>query len=404
MLGDFMEPRSAAYRETMNQLNEEQERRRRVKAKDSDCDYDCEDKDDRNDNDNDNDNDNARAITTANANASASGNEHVFTTPRLPPEILQLIIESVLPSNPQALLPTSHSAARTLLALTRVSRATYTLASRLLRQRCLHVDSSRRLADVLLCMDRLVPTLPPTALSLRQITSLYLAPFGGSGSGSGTGSLDDQPTAVWVRELLCEVAPTLRRLIVHMPFGSLDPFDDHLNVRRTLRDGFEQLTRLEEFVCLGEYPALSVPDRPTTDVWRLWPDLRRLALFGVPLDSHWLWWDVATLPRLQHLVLARPLNLDGTNIKDQYFHKLPRDDPCLARPIKVVLMGAAYEIATVDCSRWADIDPDGRMTVEQYDVPTAFYGDESAHELVTSWVRRGALNGSLWDWQGERIG
>lgn len=239
-----------------------------------------------------------------------------------------------------------------------------------------------------------MPTLPPI-LSLRNITSLYLAPF--------HASLDDQPTAMWVRELFCEVSETLRRLVVQMPFGSMDPLDDHLNVRALLRDGFEQLTKLEEFVCLGEYPALSVPDR-NTDVWRLWPDLRRLVLFDVPADSHWLWWDIATLPRLEHVVLARARRLEMANIKDQYFHKLPRDDPCLDREIKVVLMGVAEETPVVTTAGWKQIDPRGRMTVEQYDVPTAFYGDETPIELVTSWVRRGALDSTMWEWKGDVIG
>ncbi|UNI14669.1 hypothetical protein JDV02_001273 [Purpureocillium takamizusanense] len=313
---------------------------------------------------------------------------------RLPAELLLHVIECVLPGNSRALLPPWHSSTRTLLSLTRVSRATYGHASKLLRQRCVYVDSSVRLATLLQCIPRLVPTLPPVP-ALRNVTSLYLTPFGPS--------LDDQPTAVWVRELLCEVCETLRRLVVQMPFGSLDPLDDHLNVRRTLREGFEQLTGLDEFVCLGEYPALSLPEAPT-DVWRLWPKLKRLALFGVPADSHWLWWDVATLPDLGHVVLARARRLGETNIKDEYFHKLPRGDERLGRRIRVVLLDAAWEVPELDTARWAEIDPEGRMTVEVHEVPVPFYGDETPQELVTGWVKRGALDGTLWEWRGERVG
>lgn len=313
---------------------------------------------------------------------------------KLPPEILLHIIEAVVPANPRALVAPSHSATRTLLSLTRVSRATYELASRLLRQRCAYVDSARRLADLLLCMPRLVPTLPP-ALPLRHLTSLYLAPFGKS--------LDDQPVAMWVRELFCEVCETLRRLVVQMPFSTLDWVDDHLNVKKTLREGFEQLHRLEEFVCVGEYPMLSGP-YGGTDVWRLWPDLKRVALFGCPMTSHWLWWDIATLPKLEHVVLANSLHLDSVNIKDEYFHKLPRDDPRLTRKVKVVLMEAAWEAEPVTTVRWEEIDPEQRMTVELYEVPRPFYADDTPRELVTDWVRRGALEGSLWEWEGQKIG
>ncbi|PTB64491.1 hypothetical protein BBK36DRAFT_1179683 [Trichoderma citrinoviride] len=302
------------------------------------------------------------------------------SSPALPPELLLLVVDAVLPPNPQQLLPASHPATKTLLALTRVSRATYARATRLLRQRCVFVDSARRLADVLLCVPRLVPALPPV-LSLRHMTALYLAPFGAS--------LDDLPTAAWVRELFCEVCETLRRLVVQMPFGSLDPLDDgHLGVRRTLREGFEQLHRLEEFACLGSYPALSVPEG-NTDVWRLWPSLRRLVLFGVPMDSHWLWWDIATLPLLEHV--------------DEYFHKLPRDDARLGRDIKVVLMDLVYDLGVVRTERWGEIDPEEKMTVEVFEVPLPFYGDETPLQLVTEWARRGALDGSVWRLDGTKV-
>ncbi|PHH72875.1 hypothetical protein CDD80_4199 [Ophiocordyceps camponoti-rufipedis] len=315
--------------------------------------------------------------------------------PRLPPELLLRIVECVVPANPRALMPASHVVTKTLLSLTRVSRATHGHASRLLRQRCLFVDSSSRLACVLACMARLVPTLPPV-VSLRHVTSLYLAPF--------SSSLVDIQTAERTSQLLCEVSETLRRLVVHMPFSSLDPMvDDHLAVRRTLRQGFEQLFWLQEFVCLGEYPALTVPEAHT-DVWRLWPNLRRLALFGVPVDSHWLWWDIATLPELSHVVLARPQHVESTNIKDEYFHKLPRQDPRLGRAIRIVLVEAAHEMAELDTARWRDIDPADLMTVEVYEVPVAYYGDETPQELVTGWVKRGALQGVLWSWTGDKAG
>ncbi|KAF4594584.1 F-box-like domain-containing protein [Ophiocordyceps camponoti-floridani] len=315
--------------------------------------------------------------------------------PRLPPELLLRIVECVVPANPRALMPASHIVTKTLLSLTRVSRATHGHASNLLRQRCLFVDSGSRLACVLACMARLVPTLPPV-VSLRHVTSLYLAPFGPS--------LVDIQTAERTRQLLCEVSDTLRRLVVHMPFSSLDPIvDDHLAVRRTLRQGFEQLLWLEEFVCLGEYPALTVPEAHT-DVWRLWPNLRRLALFGVPVDSHWLWWDIATLPELAHVVLARPQNVTSTNIKDEYFHKLPRQDSRLSRAIRIVLVEAAQEMAVLDTARWREIDPADLMTVELYKVPVVFYRQETAQELVTDLVKRGALQGVLWSWTGDKAG
>lgn len=309
--------------------------------------------------------------------------------PTLPPELILLVVDAVLPANPHSLLPPSHISTRTLLSLTRVSQATYRRASQLLRQRCVYLDSSHRLSNVLLCMLRFVPTLP-AVFSLRHITSLYLAPFGRS--------LNDQPTAIAVRELFIEVSETLRRLVVEMPFNTLDPLDDRLGIRRILREGFEQLHKMEEFVCLRHYPTLSVPDAHT-DVWRLWPNLKRMVLFGVPVDNHWLWWDIATLAHLEHVVLARPECLGSTNIKEEYFHKLPRDDPRLGRNIKIVLLDVVYEINTIRTERWDEIDPEGKMEVEVYEVPLTFYADDTPLQLVTEWAERDGLNGNIWHWE-----
>ncbi|UKZ88120.1 uncharacterized protein TrAFT101_003885 [Trichoderma asperellum] len=336
---------------------------------------------------------------------SASPNQHpkkstytlrstnMMSSPTLPPELLLLIVEAVMPPNPHLLFPASNTTTRTLLALTKVSRATHAQATRLLRQRCMFIDSSRRLANILLCMPRLVPSLPPV-LSLQHISELYIAPF--------RDTLDDLPTAQWVRELFCEVSETLRRLVVQMPFASLDPMEDHLSVRQTLRDGFEKLHKLEEFTCLEEYPMLSVSNSHT-DVWRLWPELKRMVLFGAPVDSHWLWWDIATLPKLEHVVLARPVHLDAVNIKDEYFHKLPPEDVRLKRDIKIVLMDLAYELGTVRTEKWQEIDPEEKMTVEAFEVPLSFYVDDSPLEVVTQWARRSALDGSIWKLGGKRV-
>ncbi|KAL7927521.1 hypothetical protein ACQKWADRAFT_277016 [Trichoderma austrokoningii] len=315
-----------------------------------------------------------------------------MSPPALPPELLVLIVDAVLPPNPHLLFPASNSTTRTLLALTKVSRATHAQATRLLRQRCMFIDSSRRLVDMLLCMPRLVPSLPPV-LSLRHISELYIAPF--------RDTLDDLPTAQWVRELFCEVSRTLRRLVVQMPFASLDPRKDHLSVRRTLREGFEKLDKLEEFACLAEYPMLSSSNLQT-NVWRLWPELKRMVLFGAPVDSSWLWCDIAKLPKLEHLVLARPIHLDAVNIKDEYFHKFQADDRRPRGNIKIVLMDLAYELGTVNTDKWREIDPEENMTVEAFEVPLSFYADDSPLEVVSQWAKRSALDGSIWKLDGER--
>lgn len=313
----------------------------------------------------------------------------------LPPELLYHIIEGVLPSDPEILLPSSHASTKTLLALTRVSRDTYRLATKLLRQRCIFIDSEQRLANILLCIPRFVPNLP-TTFSLRNITSLYLEPF--------RETLDDKLTASWVRDLFFEVSESLRKLVVLMPFNSLDIFNDRHGVRKMLRDGFESLHKLEEFVSIGDYPTLSLPDGPT-DIWRLFHDLKRLTLFGVPLSNHWLWWNIATLSKLEHVILARSQRGLGINIKDEYFHKLPQGDARLDRDIKIVLMDDSGLWPNVTTTRWKEIDPNGRMTVELHGIPdVAKYGaPQLSDKLVAAYVKDRVINGRLWDGKADVV-
>ncbi|KAH7328887.1 hypothetical protein B0I35DRAFT_404181 [Stachybotrys elegans] len=310
---------------------------------------------------------------------------------QLPPEIIYQIIETVLPLNDNLFLPPTGVECRTLLSLVRVNKEVHMFATKILRERCNYVESRQRLTDMLACLPRTVPSMP-SIMPLRSMTSLYLEPFGET--------LDDLHTAELVRELLREVGPTLRRLIVKMPFNSLELEDDRDHVQRTLREGFESLDALEEFACLGQYPVLIDPGPgPDADVWRLWPELRRLALFGVPLDSHWLWWDIATLPRLERVVLSRCDNLGGTNIKQEYFHTLPDGDNRLTRDVTVVIMDLGREIGTIPCDNWKTLDPEERMTVALFEVPgPAVYDAHDADTIVTDLVLRGALTGELWGW------
>ncbi|OLN97205.1 hypothetical protein CCHL11_02179 [Colletotrichum chlorophyti] len=315
---------------------------------------------------------------------------------RLPHELVLHVIESLLPPNESAILAASHSATRTLFSFMLVSRSTYDFTVRIVRRRCMHIDSTRRLSSLLLSiMSPPLKSLPPT-LSLKCITSLYLSPFGES--------LDDKPTAMWVRELFCEVCDTLRRLVVDMPFGSLSGYDDHLDVRPTLTDGFQRLSKLEELVCLRDYPALTfMPRTFTINCWSLWPQLRRVVLFRAPMSSHWLWYDIANSTQLEHVVFARPLDLERANLKNDYYRIFKRHDRMVPRKIKITLADVENDLPEIQTAEWAECDPDGLMTVEKYHIPTSFYGDENADDLCCGWVRTAALNGSIWDWEGQRV-
>ncbi|KAJ3945849.1 uncharacterized protein N0V96_004194 [Colletotrichum fioriniae] len=315
---------------------------------------------------------------------------------RLPLELILNIIESLLPPNESSILPASHSATKALISFSCVSRSTYDFSTRLLRKRCMHIDSTSRLSLLLLSLFSPSPrNLPPT-LSLKCITSLYLSPFGKS--------LDDKPTAMWVRELFCEVCDTLKRLIVDMPFGTLSGYDDHLDVRPTLTDGFQRLSKLEELICLRDYPALTFMQQTfTVNCWSLWPNLRRVVLFNAPMSSHWLWYDIANTAQLEQVVLARPLVPPRINVKDDYYHMLNSYDHLTPRKIKIVLADVESDLPEIETTRWDEYDPEGLLAIEKYDIPTSFYGDENATDLCCDWVKMAALNGSIWDWKSHPV-
>ncbi|KOS18490.1 hypothetical protein ESCO_000902 [Escovopsis weberi] len=369
---------------------------------------------------------------------------------QLPPEVLLLVVEASAPANPLLIAAPSHPAARTLLALSRTCRATRVPAARLLRERCAHVGSGGRLARVLECMaasaavedgaateeeededdDAAAAALGSLApiMPLRHMTSLYLEPF------AEKERLGEAGTAAAVGGLLAQVGGTLRRLVVRMPFGPRGEGGEEeeeveeeqeeeeeevvvvVRAKRLLRDGLARLGALEEFVCLGSYPTLGCPGGPgeaADPVWRQWPLLERLVLFGAPVRSGWLWREMAEVPRLESVVLACPERprggggAGGVNIKRELLgawrgmrmEAETETETGMGMGMKVTVVDLAYEMeGLVDREGWEAMDPGGRVRVGEVEVPLSFYGDEERVEAVTAWVRRGALDGSIWGW------
>lgn len=223
----------------------------------------------------------------------------------LPPQIIHQIIRFLLPNNPNAIIHPSHEATKTLLALTRVCRATYQLASSALRLHCVYLDSETQIQALLKCLstapvnshgpirsmflhafvdaDGLPPRVPNHAYEEDEQTldSMY----------KGLHCMEpvdwvDQvcvhdETAENVRDLLVAVAPTLRRLIFDYPAcivqeevcGRLWP---------AFRAGLSSLTYLEEFVST-HYDVSHFDHDVESDA--CWPNLRRLALDCPEIDA-----------------------------------------------------------------------------------------------------------------------
>lgn len=318
--------------------------------------------------------------------------------PRLPPELLLQVIDSVVPSGtPHIAYPPSSIVTRTLLALTHVSRTTYAAANQNLVRHCLYIHSSESLRLVLLRLSKPnehTPSLPALDL-LPHVGSLYLAPF-------GRRTIDDLPTAMWVRELLTCTRGTLRRLVIDIPLRSVYPWGDHLNVRPTLRKAFEQLVRLEEFVSVRDELYLDLHDREEgvdePPVWQSWTRLKRLALYNV--DSRpGFWHDVATMESLETLVLTRADGLEDIDFKTEYFSRTNRR-------LNVKWANIALDHpdqGDIPKHGWREVDKEGRMRVELYDIPVSYYGDEDVIDLCQNWVKDAALRRTLWNWEGAVV-
>lgn len=386
--------------------------------------------------------------------------------PKLPLELIFHIISSLLGDHRTILKP-SHSTTKTLLSFTLVCRATYPVASNYLREHCVYIDDDLRLRHLIHHAESTrahnttttattttnahhnhhlsLTASPNPRPPLHPLTALYLAPF-------QRHTIDDQPTAIWLRELFCLLAPTLRRLVIDIPLRSLRPADDHLAVRDTLRDAFAMLTALEEFVSVRDelYLDVSEPEwrvpaaglgagagagvgvgvgvgvlggsNVEAPAWTAWPKLRRLALYNRAADEGF-WRAVAGAAALETLVLTRADCLDGTCMKSEYLgcwssggggaglgavgavgETLPL--PLPPRPLKVVLVNVSNEQQPGSWAgrwKWDRVDPENVMKVMTYDVPTSFYGDDDGTSLCQDWVKTAALRGDLWDWEGPLV-
>jgi hypothetical protein len=299
----------------------------------------------------------------------------------LPLELVLNIITCSLPSS-DVILPPHHEVTEALLTWTLVCHETRRLANRYLRERCVYLNSSEGLSAYLLAIKE-----DP---GLRNATVVSLSPF--------EYTIDDLPMCSWVRELFNYTCGTLRRLVIDIPLRSLYPEDDHLGVRRVLREGFERLENLEEFVSTRDELYLEVTeDGRHPAVWASWKKLKRLALYNVDLTISFFR-DLACLGHLETLVLSRTdCNREGLEEWEEYFKLTDRT-------FKLLMLG---------CER-ADMVPDhllsGRVKnrVEVAGVPMIRsvwlqHTIDFAIEECQEFVREHAENGTLWHLDEETV-
>jgi hypothetical protein len=133
-------------------------------------------------------------------------------------DVILLVIDQLAPSSSIVALPPFHITTRTLHSLALTSRGTSLTAVRLLLTHCLYIDKPWRLKPLL----SYLAAHPNSSPSF--IHSLYLAPY-------PTWSINDVAICNEVYRLLSILAPSLKRLVLDVPFRSLYPEDDHDQVR-----------------------------------------------------------------------------------------------------------------------------------------------------------------------------
>jgi hypothetical protein len=306
----------------------------------------------------------------------------------LPIELVLHVIACAVPASPDVILNGGHPTTALLISFTLVCKETRRLANRYIRQHCVNLASPYSLHRFL----QAIPHRP----QLKTITSLSLSPF-----------LDDVgnlTVCTTVRDLLSHISETLRKLVIDMPLRAWFPEDDdedeNQSVRRVLREGFEGLVNLEEFVSTQDelYLDFTYHSRERAVIWKRWPKLKRLALYNVAADSDF-WRNVACHPSLQTIVLTNPDCLMEDDPKAEYFKHT-------SRPLRVVVCTFLHDHPKLSpeylqSADWGKCDPNRRMTIVAHPLPEV--DDPSEWHPRQRFVTVAAEDSTLWDWDGEGI-
>ena len=304
--------------------------------------------------------------------------------PFLPPELILSIIEWLIPIDPVPIaLPPSHPVTKTLLSLTRTSSIAYPAARRFLYTNCLWIDNAERLQLLYNSLTISTSTCNHARLSEPihvHITSLYLS----------YPTIEDPSPATTLASLFTLLAPSLRRLVVDIPFRNFD-LGDSFNTKSILRGAFSQLTAVEEFCSVRDelYLDLFHPENLTTERWRwsVWPKLKVLALYNKDVSADGFWKDVGKLAGLQTVAFTRADGLEEVNMKVEW-KKGCGDEK---RKLEILLINVySQHRDPVGREGWSDTDD---AKVREINVPTSYYGDEDPIEICQEWVKRRVLRG-----------
>ena len=287
----------------------------------------------------------------------------------------------------------SHEIAKTLRALTLVSRTTYKFASRYLYARCLCLNDAtrythfRRTLGLNLGLHPLAPEygrairneeLFNEVEAQRHITSLLISP-----GKSAHCKLIHTPRVrlPQIVDLCTAIGFALKRLAIDLTPVYI-PHSELMGIMPP--NIFLQMPNLEELICSYETTAyFSVPP----------PNLKRLAITANEMTSFNL--DFYFMQSsLEQLYLIRPKNLTARQI-DELFSRYK------GRYLDVVFVALNKNHATPGGTRnWT---PEDKVGIWEADVPTSFYGDEDDLVLSDSWIWTHGVRGDLWQQKTRRM-
>ncbi|ETS72930.1 hypothetical protein PFICI_15322 [Pestalotiopsis fici W106-1] len=312
---------------------------------------------------------------------------------RLPLELILNVMTCYLPSNPTTLIPASHQATQLLLSFSLVNHASHDFAVRRMQQHCIVLDSDDRLRRFLLCLESSRESKLAVPSVFHNIHAMYLAPFGSV--------MDNLPVAAWVRDLFGYTSNTLKKLIVDMPFDSLPPWIDHLNVGPVLLEGFERLENLEEFVCTRNAARLSIRDEggePKSILYR-WPKLQRLALNRPSCDVDF-WENLADLSHLHHVVLTGAIGniRQSLDFREVYLRRA-RTQTALT----IVLAEVREHTVVLKPRPRREIDDHENDRLRLVAFKIGIPERKTFLDSNSEWLMGTALAGELWDDRGQQI-
>lgn len=292
----------------------------------------------------------------------------------LPLELVLRVVETLCPKYPNVLVPPSHPITQTLLSFTLVCHATRRVANRCLLKHCVYLSTNFRLELFLSDLANRPELCKTESLFFDSKSEGTFRPF--------------MPIRIY--ELFGHTSSSLKRLVISLPSLQLLRYDELC----VINEASMLLDNLEECVLLAHGDQRTL----LPGFWVARPKIRRLALVDQTLDRQF-WSDIANLPQLETLVLISPHSMDVHNWKAMYFVETQR-------PLKVIVVNVARkQIRSSQFAgrkHWDRYDPQKKMTIMTYDVPMAFEDDDEL-EVCDYYVRVGAENGTLWDWEGEII-